>query len=201
MRVDSKTSRFSSNTLVLTKEPNFIRFETFTPFGQTAALYVYNETGPSLLIPSEKVIFTAQKPETLAREFLGIDLPVDLLRRLLAAAIPPKQIDRFESRLDNGVWRLVSDSPDGYFEWQLSVQPPALQGLLVRSAGFEGRVSYDPPVQLTKEAVPGKIRISSNEWSMEISIEELIPSPQFRPSAFYMPTLPNLRKIDLDKIK
>jgi len=201
IRVDSKTSKFISRALVLAKEPNFLRFETFTPLGQTAALYVSNETGPSLMIPSEKAIFTARRSETLAREFLGIDLPVDLFRWLLTASVPPEQIDHSESRLDGGLWRLISNSAGAYFEWQISARPPALQGLLVHSTGFEGRVSYDPPVELTKDAAPGKIRISSSEWSLEISLEQLMPAPQFRPSAFYMPNLADVRKVDLDTIK
>jgi hypothetical protein len=201
MRVDSKTSKFSSRAIVLVKGRNFVRFETFTPLGQTAALYVSNETGPALMIPSEKVIFTAQRPETLVREFLGVSLPVDLFRRVLTASIPPELLDRIESRFEAGTWRLVSSGSAGYFEWQIAVGHPAIEGLIVRSAEFEGRVSYDPPVQLTKEAVPGKIRLSSSEWTMEISVEELTPATQFQPSAFYMPDLHDVRKVDLDKLK
>ena len=54
---------------------------------------------------------------------------------------------------------------------------------------------------ISKEAVPDKIRISSSEWNMEIIIEELRPVSQFEPSAFYLPNLPNVRKVDLDTIK
>jgi len=201
MRVDSKNSKFSSRALILEKEPNFVRFETFTPLGQTAALYVSNETGPLLMIPSQRAIFTAKRPETLAREFLGIDLPVDLFLWLLTASVPPEQLDHIESSLEAGVWHLISTSASTCFEWQISAHPPALQGLLVRSTGFEGRVSYDPPVLLTKDAVPDKILISSSEWSLEISLEALMPAPQFRPSIFYLPNLPNVQKVDLDKIK
>jgi outer membrane biogenesis lipoprotein LolB len=201
MRVDSKTSKASSRALVLVKEPNFVRFETFTPLGQTAALYVSNVSGPSLLIPSEKAIFTALRPETLAREFLGIDLPVDLFLWLLTGSVPPEQLDHIESRFDAGMWHLISNSAGAYFEWQIAAGRNALQGLLVRSSEFQGRVSYDPPVQLTKDAVPGKILISSSEWTLEISLEELMPVPQFQPSAFYMPNLPDVRMFNLDKIK
>jgi hypothetical protein len=147
------------------------------------------------------VIFTAQRPETLVREFLGVTLPVDILRFVLAASVPPEQIDHMEIRFDAGAWRLIWNSGGSYFEWQISAGSPALQGVSVRSAEFEGRVSYDPPVALSNEAVPDKIRISSSEWSMEILIEELKPTSQFQPSAFYMPDLPDVRKVDLDKIK
>src|SRR5208337_4923060 len=93
LRVDSKTSKFSSRAIVFIKGRNFVRFETFTPLGQTATLYVFNETGPALLIPSEKVIFTAQRPETLARVFLGVSLPVDLFRYALTASVPAEQYE------------------------------------------------------------------------------------------------------------
>ncbi|MGA2400857.1 MAG: lipoprotein insertase outer membrane protein LolB [Syntrophobacteraceae bacterium] len=201
LRVDSKTSKFSSRAIVFIKGRDFVRFETFTPFGQTAALYVSNEIGPSLLIPSEKVIFTAQRPETLVREFLGVTLPVEVFRYALTASVPPRRLDHIESRSDAGVWRLISKDEGNYFEWQITAGSPALKGAFFRSAEFEGRVSYDPPVALAKEAVPDKIRISSSEWNMEILIEELKPVSQFQPSAFYMPNLPDARKVDLDKIK
>ena len=201
LRVDSKTSKFSSRALVFVKGRSFVRFETFTPLGQTAALYVSNETGPALLIPSEKVIFTAQRPETLTHEFLGAGLPVDLFRCALTASVPTEQFEHIEIRSDVGGWRLISDSEGNYFEWRISAGSLALEDIFVRNAEFEGRVSYDPPVGLTKEAVPGKIRISSGEWNMEILVEELKSAPQFQPSVFYMPCLPDVPKVDLDKIK
>ncbi len=201
LMVDSKTSKFSSRAIVLVKGRDFVRFETFTPFGQTSALYVSNEAGPSLLIPSEKVIFTAQRPETLVKEFLGVTLPVDVFRYALTASVPPRQLEHIESPPDAGSWRLISSGEDGHFQWQVTDGSPALKGAFVRSAEFEGRVSYDPPVPISKDAVPNKIRISSSEWNMEILIEELRPVSQFEPSVFYLPNLPNVRKLDLDTIK
>ena len=120
LRVDSKTSKFSSRAIVFVKGRNFVRFETFTPLGQTAALYVFNETGPALLIPSEKVIFTAQRPETLVRQFMGVSLPVDLFRYALTASVPTEQFEHIESRFDAGRWRLISNSEGNHFEWRLT---------------------------------------------------------------------------------
>jgi hypothetical protein len=202
LRVDSQTAKFSSRAIIFVEGRDFVRFETFTPFGQTAALYIFNKTGPALLIPSQKVIFTARRPETLVHEFLGVTLPVDVFRFVLAASVPPEQIDYIESRLDAGVWRLIWNGEGSYFEWQISAgSSPALQGVFVRSAGFEGRVTYDPPVAISKEAVPDKIKISSSEWNMEVLVEELKPASQFQPSTFYLPDLPDMRKVDLDTIK
>ncbi len=202
LHVDSQTTKFSSRAIIFVQGRDFVRFETFTPLGQTAALYVFNKSGPALLIPSQKVIFTAQRPETLVREFLGVTLPVDILCFVLAAAIPPEQIDHIESRFDAGAWRLVWNGGGSYFEWQFSAgNSPALQGAFVRSAEFEGRVTYDPPVAVSKEAVPGKIKISSRDWNMEVAVEELKPTSQFQPSVFTMPNLPDMRKADLDTIK
>jgi len=201
LRVDSRTSRFTTRAVVSVKGRNFVRFETFTPLGQTAALYVSNEKGPSLLIPSEKAIFTAQRPETLIQQFLGVSLSADLFRYVLSASIPQERLDQIESRFDAGIWRFSSVGGEGSFEWRVTARPLALEALSAQSAGFEGRVVYEPPVALATEAVPGLIRISSNEWNMEISLDELKLAPQFQPSAFYMPELPDLRKVDLDKIR
>jgi outer membrane biogenesis lipoprotein LolB len=201
LRVDSQTAKLSSRAIIFVEGRDLVRFETFTPFGQTAALYVSNNTGPALFVPSQKVIFTAQRPETLVREFLGVTLPVDVFRFVLAASIPPEQIDSIESRFDAGMWRLSSNSGGSYFEWQVSAGLPVLQGVFVRSAEFEGRITYDPPVALSKEAVPDKIRISSSQWSMEILLEDLKSASQFPPSTFFMPNLPDVRKVDLDKTK
>lgn len=201
LRVDSKTSKFSSRAIVFVEGRNFVRFETFTPLGQTVALYVFNETGPALLIPSEKVIFTAKRPETLVRQFMGVSLPVDLFLYALTASVPTEQFEHLESRFGAGRWGLISNSQGNHFEWRLTADSLDLEAILVRSAEFEGRISYDPPVGLTKEAVPDKIRISSSEWNMEIVLEELKPAPAFRPSIFYMPNMPDVRRVDLDEIK
>jgi hypothetical protein len=202
LRVDSQTTKFSCRAIISVEGPDFIRFETFTPIGQTAALYVFNKTGPALLVPSQKVIFTAGRQETLVREFLGVTLPADVFRFVLAAAIPPEQIDRIESRFDAGAWRLICNGDGSYFEWHISAgASPALQGAFIRSSGFEGRVVYDPPVAVLQEAVPEKIRISSSDWNMEILVEELKPVSQFQPSVFNMPSVPGMREVDLDTIK
>ncbi len=201
LRVDSPTSKFSSRAVILVKGSDLVRFETFTPLGQTAALYVSNQSGPALLIPSQKVIFTAQRPETLVREFLGVTLPVDVFRYLITASVPPGQIDHLESRFESGARRLVWNGDGSSFEWQVSAGSPALEGVSIRGAQFEGRVSYDPPVALSKDAMPDKIRISSREWTMEIVVEEMKPTSQFQASVFYLPDLTDVRKVDLDKIK
>ncbi|MGO9417594.1 MAG: lipoprotein insertase outer membrane protein LolB [Syntrophobacteraceae bacterium] len=201
LRVDSKTSKFSSRAIVFVEGPNFVRFETFTPLGQTVALYVFNETGPALLIPSEKTIYTAQRPETLVRQFMGVNLPVDLFRYALAASVPTEQFEHIESRSEADGWGLISNSGGNHFEWRLNADSLDLGSILVSGGEFNGRVSYDPPVGIKKEAVPDKIRISSSEWNMEIVVEELKPAPPFQPSIFYMPNLPDVRRVDLDNLK
>ena len=201
LRVDSQTSKFSSRAIVFVEGPKFVRFETFTPLGQTVAVYVFNETGPALLIPSEKTIFTAQRPETLVRRFMGVSLPVDLFRYALTASVPTEQFEHMGSRSEDGGWGLISNSGGNYFEWRLTAGSLDLEAILVRSDEFEGRVSYEPPVGLKKEAVPGKIRISTSEWNIEIVVEELKPAPPFKPSIFYLPHLPDVQRVDLDNIK
>ncbi len=199
--VESKASKFSSRAIILIKGRDFARFETFSPFGQTAALYISNETGPSLLIPSEKVIFTAQRAETLIHQFLGITMPADVLRYALTASVPPEQLAHAESRVEAGEVHLISSSGGKFFDWQISAGSPALKGIFIRSDEFEGRVSYDPPVVLANEAIPKKIRISSTEWNMEIEVTELKPVSQFKPASFIMPDLPDVRRVALENLK
>lgn len=197
--VNGKTAKFSSSAIVLVKSPNFVRFETFTPIGMTAALYVSNEAGPFLLIPSQKTIFTARRPETLVREFLGGSLPVELFSRLLSASIPPERLENIQSRAEDGLLRLISKSSAGYFEWQIAAG--ALDRVFIGSAEFEGKVSYDPPVRLATESAPETIRISSKGWSMTIQVEQMRPGGRFPPGAFRLPALPGVRRVELDNTR
>ncbi len=201
LRVESPKSKFSARAIVLTKGGDLVRFETYGPIGQTAALFVSNADGPSLLVPSEKVLFVAQRPETLVRYFLGITLPFDVFRYALAAAIPPEQLRSLESVSDGGVVHLISRIDGRYFDWQFDSRGQALSGVYVRAEGFEGRVSYDPPVEPAAEAVPKKVRLSSAEWNMEISLDAMRSASEFQPTAFSMPGVPGVRRVDLDKIQ
>lgn len=201
LRVDSRTTRFNARALVLVSGRHFVRFETFAPLGQTAALFVSNEAGPSLLIPSEKVIFTAHRPETLVRHFIGVTLPFEVFRYALAGSVPPEQIDKLDRRLDAGVIHAVYNMDGRYFDWQFIPEGPALSGVFIQSGDFEGRVSFEPPVLLKKDAAPKKIRISSAEWNMELNLGELKPAADFNSALFYMPNVPGVRSVDLDTIK
>ncbi|MHC1727723.1 MAG: lipoprotein insertase outer membrane protein LolB [Syntrophobacteraceae bacterium] len=201
LRVDSKTSKFSARALVMINGRHFVRFETFGPLGQTAALFVSNEAGPSLLIPSEKIIFTAHKPETLIRHFIGVTMPIEVFRYALAGSVPPEQMEKMESHSAAGVIHAISNVNGRYFDWQFIPEGPALSGVFIRSGEFEGRVSYDPPVLLKKDVSPKKIRISSAEWNMELTLEELKPAFDFNSALFYLPNVPGFRTVDLDTIK
>jgi len=200
LRVDSKTTKFSARSIVLMKSPQFVRFETFGPIGQTAALYVSNEAGPSLFIPSEKVIFTASLPETLIRHFLGVSLPFEVFRHALSASVPLEQVENLDVRSENGIVHAVSKSGTGLFDWQFLPEGPALKAVFIRDSGFDGRISYDPPVEVSGNAIPKKIRITSSDWSIEITLDDLQPSQQFQPPAFYLPNLTDVRKVDLDRL-
>lgn len=200
IEVNGKTAKFSAPAIVLVKEPNFVRFETFTPIGTTAALYVSSPTGHFLLIPSRSTLYTAKQPGTLAREFLGgVSLPVDLFGRLLSASIPPGRLENIHSRLENGLLRLISRGPTGYFEWQVAAG--GLDRVFIGSAQFEGEISYDPPVPLAKEAAPEIIRLHSKGWSMQIHVEKMRPAARFQPGAFRLPVLSGVRRVALDGAK
>jgi len=202
LKVESKTAKFSARAIVLVKGAGFARFETFGPIGQTAALYVVNETGPSLLIPSEKMVFTAQRPETLINYFLGISLPFEIFRHTLTASIPRERIAGLQAKADAGVVHAVSSRENRLIDWQyLPGEIPVLKAMEVRDGGFQANVTYDPPVPLSTGAIPKKIRLSSSDWNMEVTVEEMEQAPEFQPSVFYLPTIPGIRTVDLDKIK
>ncbi len=197
--VKGTSGDFSTNAIVLVKSPNFIRFETFTPIGTTAALYISNEAGPFLLIPSQKTIFTARRPETLVRRFLGGSLPVDLFSSVLSGSIPPERLKKIRSSGDDGLLRLIAKGPNGYFEWQ--IVSGALTRVFIGTSRFEGQVVYDPAVRLDNESTPETIRISSKGWSMKIHVEKMQHAERFPPGAFRLPGLTGLRRVDLDTVK
>ncbi|MEM5785710.1 MAG: lipoprotein insertase outer membrane protein LolB [Syntrophobacteraceae bacterium] len=202
LKVESKTTRFNARSVVLVKGRYFARFETFGPLGQTAALFVSNEIGPALLVPSERVAFTARSPETLIRHFTGISLPFEIFRHTLTASIPSDQLGSIETRMEGGILHAISKAGTRTYDWHFSVSDggAVLSGLEVSDRGFQARVVYEPPVALSTAAVPGKIRISSTEWNMEVTAEEFEPAREFQPSVFYLPNLPGTRMVDLDKI-
>ncbi|MFZ2444995.1 MAG: hypothetical protein WAW37_01435 [Syntrophobacteraceae bacterium] len=201
LKVESKTAKFSARAVVLIKGAQFARFETFGPIGQTAALFVVNETGPALFIPSEKVIFTASRPETLIRYFLGVSLPFETFRHALAASVPQEQIEGLDTRMDGGVLHAVSKAGGRLFDWSFLPGGPDLKGVHVRDDQFDADIAYEPPVPLATEAVPKKIRLSASDWNMEVTVEAIEPARDFQPSVFYLPELPDMKKVDLDKIK
>ncbi len=200
-KIDNKNTKLNARAVVLIGGQNLVRFETFGPLGQTAALYIANDSGPALFIPSEKLIFRARQPETLIRHFLGITLPFGVFRYGLAASIPPEQYKNLQSLSEGGILHLISQLGQNYFDWQFLPEGPSLSGVFIRSEGFEGRISYDPPVITDNQAIPRNIRIYSSEWNMEITIEEMNASPEFNPAVFSMPILPNVRVADLDMIQ
>lgn len=195
--VNGKTAKFSSPALILVKSPDFVRFETFTPIGMTATLFVLNPTGPSLLIPSQNKLYTAKSPQILVRRFLGgVNLPVEVFSRLLSATMSPEQLKNIQSVDKGGLLRLISKSPTQYIEWQL--HSGALERIFIGTPQFEGQVSYDPPVQLAKESTPQTIDISSKDWQMQIRVQQMQPAPTFQPGVFHLPALPGVQKIELE---
>jgi len=186
---------------VLVKGRNFARFETFGPIGQTATLFVLNDTGPSLFIPSERVIFNASKPETLIGYFLGVSLPFDAFRSALPATIPADLLEGIETRVEGGALHAARKAGTRSFDWRFLAGGTGLTGMRARDDQFEADIVYEPPVSLSVPSVPGKILISSSEWKMEVNVEEIEPAPEFRPSVFYLPDMPQMKVLDLDKVK
>ncbi len=201
LRVESKKAKFGVRAVVLVKGRNFARFETFTPIGQTATLFVLNNTGPSLFIPSEKVIFKASNPETLIGYFLGVSLQFDAFRSALSASIPADLLEGVEMRAEGGVPHAFRSAGTRSFDWRFLANGTGLTGMHVRDDQFEADIVYEPPVSLTTPSVPDKILISSPEWKMEVNVEEIQPALEFQPSVFYLPNMPQMKMVDLDKVK
>ncbi len=198
--VSGKSARFSSPAIVLVKAPDLVRFETFTPIGMTAALFVSNPSGPYLLIPSQKVVYTARRPESVVRRFLGgVSLSVGFFSHVLSASVPAEMLGTLKGRYQDGLLRLTSKSSAGYFEWQIA--SGALVRVFIGSPRFEGEVVYDPPVPLAGESVPQRIHISSKKWKMEVRVEKMRPAAQFPPGVFHLPELPGVRQVVLDGTK
>jgi outer membrane biogenesis lipoprotein LolB len=203
MRTESVSGKTRTRALVLFKGPQLARFESYTLMGQTAALFVRNETGASALIPSEKMVIVSQSPEALVEFFLGIGVPFEAFRYSLAGAIPLEQLERLQLYRDETVWRLSSGPEAGglTFIWEYAPGMVALKAATVQGEGKGYRVEYDPPVAVSPESVPKKITLSSPDWRMEIQVDKMEPSPEVAPTVFYLPSLSDVRIVDLDKKK
>jgi outer membrane biogenesis lipoprotein LolB len=203
IRADGAKGKMRFQAIVLASLPDQLRLEAFSLVGQTVALFTMSNARPALWIPSEKMIFTAERPETLIEYFFGIPLPAGVFAYNLAAVVPPGQIDKLHPRGDASGWKAESDS-DGTntsWRWEFTAQPPALKSVAVKDGPWECRITYDPPVGLEPQDMPRKIRLESAQWQMDITVEQIVPAASLEASAFGPPVQSGIRTVDLDSIK
>ncbi|MGV8073736.1 MAG: hypothetical protein AB2L11_04145 [Syntrophobacteraceae bacterium] len=190
-------------TVVLAIPPNLFRLEAFSMWGQTVGALVSDETGSSLLIPSEKVIFSAARPETLIEHFIGVPVSIETLLYALTASIPPDRLDKIEIRERDTLVLAHSDDPqkNRNSTWEFIRQPLALKAVEVQDGPRSYKISYDPPVSLDPQQTPSKISFVSSQWRMEVTVDQLEASPDLPASSFRMSFPVGMRSVDLDKVK
>ncbi len=203
IRAEGTRGKLRFQAIALANLPGEVRFEAFSLLGQTVALFIHNRDRSSLWIPSEKVIFTAQQPETLIEYFLGVSVSAETLAYSLAGVVPSDRAAGLKPQPVPNGWTIFSGAqePDRGFTWEFTAQPPALKAIAVKESRGDYRIEYDPPVGLNPQDIPGKIRYQSSQWHMDVSVEQVSPSPGFEASAFTQPVPAGVREVNLDLLK
>jgi len=203
IRLEGAKGKMRFQAIVLAVLPDQLRLEAFNLVGQTVALFTMNNGKPALSIPSEKMIFTAARPETLIEYFFGMPLPAGVFAYDLAAVVPPEQLHKLSPRREAPGWK-ADFSPvgsDASFLWEFEDNPPALKSLAAKDGLWDRRITYDPAVELEPQNVPRKLRLESAQWRMEITVEQIVPTSGFDASVFVPPVQEGVRTVDLDSIK
>jgi outer membrane biogenesis lipoprotein LolB len=187
-------------TLVLAAPEGRFRLEAMSPFGQSVGLLLLNEERSSLWIPSEKVVFTAGRAETLLQRLLGIPIPMEAFALSIAAVVPREALVGLRSEaLDSG-WRVYShDSSDPWTTtWEFGASPFSLKQMRVHGESLDITVRYEPFVDLDARKTPERMVFSASDWRMEVKVDQIQSVHEFQGGAFHV-TLPGgLRTIDLD---
>ena len=201
MRIENPAGNTRSGALVIFKGPQPARFESYTPFGQTVALFVRNESESSVLIPSQKAIFVSKRPEALIAHFLGIDLPLDVFRYSLVGCVPPELVADLQVFDEGAVWKASSRSSgqDRSFVWEFTPGFASLKAAAVTDRRGRYRVEYDPPVPIAVDSTPQRIVFASPEWRMEIDLEQIRPDPEVSQEIFRLPPVSGARVTSLDQ--
>jgi outer membrane biogenesis lipoprotein LolB len=199
-KIESPKGSFSSRMVVLAKPPDMLHLEAFNLFGQTSGLLILNAEGAKLWTPSEKVLYVAEKPETLIQRLLGVSIPLETFEYALTACVTPGQLERLKvaAKNDRYIGYSEDDSQGWSFIWDFSPQPLALRSTEVTEGPWKYSISYDPAVNLDSDTIPGKIRLQSSEWRMGITVKQLVSAPELSSDTFNPRFPPGLRTISLD---
>jgi outer membrane biogenesis lipoprotein LolB len=194
--------KFNLDALIVARAPDQFRLEAFR-LGQTVGVLTLNHEQSSLFVPSEKVIYTAERSENLTDHFLGIALPLDIFGYSLSACVPPDQLDDLQIIPDNPEWVGTSKrSFDGWsYAWQFTSMPQTIKSVRVKRGTWDYTIRYEPPVGLTVKEVPQKIIYSSANWHIELTVHELTPVLTLQDTVFKTDPAEEIRRVDLRSLK
>jgi|WetSurMetagenome_2_1015567.scaffolds.fasta_scaffold16129_4 outer membrane biogenesis lipoprotein LolB len=198
LRGETSEKKFSLNGIILARLPDQFRLDAFR-LGQTAGVLILNHGQPSLFIPSEKAVYTADRSERLIEHFLGIALPLDALGYSLSASLPPDQLAGLQLVRHDSEWvGYAKPSPEGWaYAWHFLSSPQEIRSVRVNRGAWDYTIRYDPPVGLGSRNVPQKITFNSTQWQIVLTVEEIAAVPTPQDSIFSSSFAGDLRHIDL----
>lgn len=176
VKADSPKGSFFFKTAVVAAPPERFRLDVFTQYGQMAGLLVLDADRKAVLwSPTEKTVYTAGNAQTLLKHFLGTSISVETLQYLLTGTLPPANIDAAQFYITTDGPKASVKDPSGKREqtWDFEVAPFALKTVQLREGKQTVKVTYDPPMEPSASGPPRKIRLSSIDWEMEITVDEL----------------------------
>lgn len=202
VRGEGAKKTFSAQAFIVADPPRRLRFEAHK-LGQTAGVLVFNESRSALWNPSEQVVYHAASGESLVDHFLGAPIPPETFSRSLIAVMSKDQLDRMQILPEESGLLLHIKDPrsEMAFTWKLAAQSEAVESILVREGPRSYTVTYEPPVDLDPKSVPRKVKFESDQWKLEVKIDQLLPS-QNPPDSTFTLTLPEgTRSVDLATMK
>jgi len=202
LRAETSEKKVTLNALVLARLPDQLRLEIFR-MGQTVGVLTLDHSQSSLFVPSEKVIYTADRSEQLIDHFLGIALPLDTLGYSLSASLPPEQLEGLQIIHHDPEWvGYAKPSPAGWsYAWHFLSSPQKIASASVKRGTSTYTIRYDPAVGLAAMDVPQKITFTSAQWQIELTVQEITPAPILQDSVFSNNFTGELQIIDLSRLR
>jgi outer membrane biogenesis lipoprotein LolB len=202
LSAQTSEKKFNLDALVVAGTPDQFRLEAFR-LGQTVGVLTLNHGQSSLFVPSEKVIYTAERSENLTDHFLGIALPLDIFGYSLSACVPPDQLEDLQIVPQKLEWVGISKrSFDGWScAWQFTSMPQTIKSVSVKRGTWDYTIRYEPPVGLTSNEVPQKIIYSSANWQIELTVQELAPVLTLQEAVFKTDPAQEIRRVDIRSLK
>ncbi|MBP8645160.1 MAG: hypothetical protein KBH99_03450 [Syntrophobacteraceae bacterium] len=199
IRARSDKGKFRFRTVVLAKLPDQFRLEAINPWGQTIGLLLLRGDQAELWVPSEKTLYTADHPEVLVAHFLGIPVHLETLGYSLTGSIPPEMLASLRGVPGKPRWLEYEGGSESKrtLVWKFASPSNALEAVDVREASWNYTITYEPSVDLESAGLPRRIRIASQQWEMDITVDQIAPSPPVDDSSFNPPIPSGLRLIRL----